>query len=156
MVRKLSKTMAVFAVVLVMAVSVISVNAFAADTSVSTSQNRHISTWYLPMYNNALSGDGCVVGLVEGNDDGITFRCRDFINDGGRSDFNAYGEIIDRSICKHPYDALAGVKLTYAGDEGIDYFNDTWFAVTNGDVWYRVSLRNYTYGVYQWVGGTAS
>lgn len=155
MVKKLSKTMAIFAVVLVMAVSVLSVNAFAAAPGVSASSDRHFVEWYLPLQNGSLYGEGCVIDLVEGDNDGITFRCTEFINNGGRSDFNAYAEIINRSICKHPYDALAGVKLTYAGDEGIDYFNDTWYAVTNGDVWFRVSFRNYTYGAYQWVTGVA-
>ncbi len=154
MVRKLSKTMAIFAVVMVMAVSVLSVNAFAAAPGVSASPNSDRCPWQLPWYTGT-SGYGYVTGLVEGRDDGITFRCTDFTNIGGRSDFDAYGEIENRWICKHPFDELSGVSMTYVGDGGVDYFNDTWFDVTHGKVKFLVSFRNATPGAQQYAAGYA-
>lgn len=154
MVRKLSKTMAIFAVVMVMAVSVLSVNAFAAAPGVSVSQDRDIVEWWLPL-NGLTEGYGTVTGLIKGRDTGITFRCTTFTNIGGRSDFNAYGEILNRQICMHPYDKLSGVSLTYAGDDGVDLFNDNWFDVTGGMVGFKMSLRNFTPGAQQYVDGIA-
>ncbi len=146
MLRKLSKTMAIFAVVMVMAVSVLSVNAFAATP------NSIDDYWSLVVGYGNNPWFGVVKGLVNVEDNGITFRCTSY-NNAGFSEFHAYGQIANSALRA---DYARGAILDHVNDDGTDSFRRGWYDINGGgDVMYYVQANSYTLGVGQYIYGYA-
>ncbi len=153
MFKKVKVIILIISLVVVMTISAIPVSASAYTPTRISPQSTSSSAWgiFIDRYNLTFSS-GILSGLEYGSDWGVTFICQIY-NNGGFSSFDAYAQIVDRSLCEYYNN---GVILSYANDSGTDIFRRGWYDVCGGTVSYNVQARNYIGGYDQYIAGVAT
>ena len=133
----------------IMAITVLAVGNVGITTNASVNGNESVrsnpSSWWLqrvsgaPSSTDRFSYEGVVTGLREGVDDGVTFKCTKFQNNGNPG-LRAVGDIPSKFKL---YTDIA--SLTYEGCVSTCIFDDGWYPKSNGGrVSYTVTIENYS------------